>query len=168
MYEKNFPTCLFFASTIIGQQPALERVRVIGKNGEKPLIKAFKHEFGFSLHLTCFIHVRRNVKEKIREYNIGDELSVEIVDDIFGKKLGAVYIEGLVDAYDTEDFDEKLEKVITKWRNVSQPSCADIEGFINWFRVSKAPVVQESMLRSIREDCGLGSPPIKFTCNKCL
>ena len=72
-----------------------------------------------------------------------------------------------MDAYDTEDFDEKLEKVITKWRNVSQPSCADIEGFINWFRVSKAPVVQESMLQSIREDCGLGSLPIKFTANAC-
>ena len=96
-YKKNFPTYLFFASTIIGQQPALERVRVIGTDGEKPLINAFKHEFGFSQHLTCFIHVRRNVKEKVREYNIADELSVEIVDDIFGKKLGAVYIERLVD-----------------------------------------------------------------------
>ena len=55
----------------------------------------------------------RNVKEKISEYNIADEFSIEIVDDIFSKKLGAVYIEGLVDGYDTEDFDEKPKKVVT-------------------------------------------------------
>ena len=139
-YKKNFPTYLFFASTIIGQQPAL---RVIGTDGEKPLINAYKHEFGFSQ------------KVHVCEYNIADEFSVEIVDDIFGKKLGAVYIEGLVDGYDTKDFDEKLKKVITRWRHVLQPSCADIEGFINWFRVSKAQVVQESMLWSIKEAVGL-------------
>ena len=60
--------------------------------------------------MTFFI---RNVKEKVREYNNADEFSVEIVDDIFSKKLGAVYIEGLVDGYDTENFDEKLNKVVT-------------------------------------------------------
>ena len=61
--------------------------------------------------MTC---LSRNVKVKICEYNIANERSVEIVDDIFRKKLGAVYIEGLVDTYDTEDFDEKLEKEETK------------------------------------------------------
>ena len=62
-YKKNFPTYLFFASTLIGQCRALEGVRAIGTDGEQPLIEAFKHEFGFSQHLLCSIHVRRNVKQ---------------------------------------------------------------------------------------------------------
>ena len=45
--QENFPTYLSFASTNIGQQPALETVRVIGTDGEKPLINAFKHDLGF-------------------------------------------------------------------------------------------------------------------------
>jgi len=48
---------MFFASTIIGQCSNLGGVRVIGTDGEKALIDAFKHEFGFAQHLTCFIHV---------------------------------------------------------------------------------------------------------------
>ena len=46
-------------------------------------------------------------------------------------------------------------------------SCADVEGFMNWFRENKAPVIQQSMLQSITVKCGLGSPPISVTTNAC-
>ncbi len=65
-YKKSFSTYLFFASTLIGQYQELEGVRVVGTDGEQALIDAFKHEFGFAQHLTCFNHVRRNVKDKLR------------------------------------------------------------------------------------------------------
>ena len=107
-YKKSFATYLFFASSIVGQCRQLEGVRAIGTDGEKALIDAFKHEFGFAQHMTCFIHVGRNVKDKLRECNIPTQLSCEILD-IFGKKVGSVYIEGLVDAQDCIDFDEKVE-----------------------------------------------------------
>lgn len=42
-------------------------MRATGTDGEQPLIDAFLHEFGFALHLTCFIHVRRNIKDKLSE-----------------------------------------------------------------------------------------------------
>ena len=69
----------FFASSIIGQCKKLEAVRAIGTDGEKALIDAFKHEFGFAHHLTCFLHVRRNTKEKLRECNIPNQLCDEIL-----------------------------------------------------------------------------------------
>ena len=69
--------------------------------GEQALIDAFKHEFGFAQHMTCFVHVRRNVKDKLRDCCIPMQLSTDILDDIFGKKVGSVYIEGLVDAQDS-------------------------------------------------------------------
>ena len=57
----------------------------MGTEGEQALVDAFMHEFGFAQHLTCFIHVRRNVKEKLRVYNIPTQHSMEVLDDIFGK-----------------------------------------------------------------------------------
>ena len=81
----------------------------MGTDGEKALMDAFKHEFGFAQHMTCFNHVRRNVKDKLHQCSIPSQVSLEILDDIFGKKAGAVFIEGLVDARDTDDFDAKAE-----------------------------------------------------------
>jgi len=52
-----------------------------------------------------------------------------------------------------------------KWRNFDFPSVADIEGFVGWFQTRKAPVIRDSMLRAVREECGLGSPPHPFTTN---
>ena len=166
-YKKSFATYLFFASSVIGQCRQLEGVRALGTDGELTLIDAFKHEFGFAQHMTCFIHVRRNVKDKLRECNIPTQLSTNILDDIFGKKLGSVYIEGLVDAQDSSDFQEKVARLIEKWQDIALPSSGNMERFITWFQNCKAPVIRDSMLRSVREECGLGSPPSQFTTNAC-
>ena len=136
--------------------------RTVGTDGEKALIDAFKHEFGFAQHMTCFIHVRQNVK--LRDCNIPTQFSSDILDDILGKKVGPVYIEGLVDAQDCKDLQEKVKRFVERLQNASQ---ADMECFITWFQNHKTPVIQDSMLRSVREECGLGSPPSQFTTNAC-
>ena len=69
----------------------------------------------------------------------------------------------LVDASDSVDFREKLEKIIEKWQN----SSANLEMFISWFLNHKVPVIQDSALRLVREESGLGSPPSQFTTNAC-
>ena len=165
-YKKSFATYLFFASTIIGQCSHLEGVRVIGTDGEKALIDAFKHEFGFAQHLTCFIHVRRNIKDKLHECNIPSHLSIEILDDIFGKTMGTTRVEGLVDACSGTDFQEKFHLLVEKWQDAALPSSADIDGFLSWFQI-KSAVIEDTMLSTIREECGLGCPPIPFTTNAC-
>ena len=166
-YRKTFSTYLFFASTVIGQCKQLEGVRAIGTDGEQALSDAFKHEFGFAQHMTCFIHVQRNVKDMLHKCNIPPQNGNDIIDDIFGKRFGSTYVEGLVDASDSIDFQEKVEKILEKWRNLSVPSSANVERFISWFLNHKVPVIQDSMLRSVREECGLGSPPSQFTTNAC-
>ena len=115
-FKKSFATYLFFAATLIGQRRELG-VHALGTDGEKALLDAFKHKFGFAQHLTCFIHVHRNVKDKLNERNILSHLVIEILDDVFGKKIGTLYVEGLVDADDTDDFDAKLESLPTKWKS---------------------------------------------------
>ena len=95
-YKKNFSTYVFFALTLIGLSRQLQGVEAFGTDGEQALIDAFCHEFAFSHHLTCFIHVKCNIKEKCFEYNIPGDLSQQIQDGVVGKKIGGTY---LVDAF---------------------------------------------------------------------
>ena len=164
-YRKTFATYLFFASSLVGMSPQLEGVRAFGTDGEDALANALAHEFGFVQRLTCFIHVRRNVKDKLADCNIPSELAHKILDDIFGRKLGTVFVEGIVDASGVTDFQSKLEAVLQGWWVLSLPSTADLEKFIQYFSTRTAAVIRDTMLRPIREECGLGCPPDIFTTN---
>ena len=65
-YRKTFATYLFFASSIIGQCPQLQGVLSFGTDGERALIDAFRHEFSFSQHLTCFIFMSKEHQGQIK------------------------------------------------------------------------------------------------------
>ena len=49
--------------------------------------------------------------------------------------------------------------------NLSVQFNTEIEKFIAWFHTHKAPVIQDSMISSVREERGLGLPPSCFTTN---
>ena len=53
-----------------------------------------------------FIHVRRNVKDKLNECGIPHDLSNRILNDIFGQRLDTVFQEGLVESVDN-DYERK-------------------------------------------------------------
>ena len=55
-YKKAFPTYLFYASSLVGLRKDLAGLLAFGTDGEEALAQAFKHEFHFAVHLTCFIH----------------------------------------------------------------------------------------------------------------
>ena len=57
------------------------------------------------------------------------------------------------------------QSLIEKWRHLDMTSASDTEGFLQWFATHKGPVVRASMIRQVREECGLGSPPAVFTTN---
>ena len=88
-----------------------------------------------------------------------------ILNDVFGQRLGSVYQEGLVDSVNSDDYDNKLQTVIGSWRDAELQSTSDIEKFIDWFMANKSQAICQTMLRSIREDCGLGNPPSTFSTN---
>ena len=133
-YKKSFATYLFFASSLVGQSRQLESVRAMGTDGEKALIDAFKHKFSSAQHMTCFIYMCQNVKDKLRECNIPTQLSSDILDDIFGKKVGSIHIEGLIDTWNRNDFQKKVERFIERLQNASHPSQANMKCFITWFQ----------------------------------
>ena len=64
-----------------------------------------------------------------------------------------------------EDFPVKLEHVIASWESSPMPSSSNLAGFVNWFRNNKSHAIRDSMLKSLRVECGLGCPPEQFTTN---
>ena len=106
--------------------------------------------------------MRRNVKEKCNKYFLSSDSTNLILNGIFGTTVGDMYTEGLVDAMDDADFQNKLDLLIKSWQQLPMSSTANLEGFVCWFKAHKSHAIQSCMLRSVREECGLGSPPHAF------
>ena len=95
-YRKSFHTYLVFAATLIGLRPKLKGLCAFGTDGEKALFDGFRHEFHYAIHLTCFNHFRRNIKQYFQEHGVSSRDIPDIIDDIFGCQKGSVFLEGLV------------------------------------------------------------------------
>ena len=164
-YRKNFSTYKFLASCMIAQNRNLVGIRAFGTDSEKPLIEAFLHEFKFAVHLTCFNHVRRNIKDKLHDMKLPDDVQTEILNDIFGRKVGSTQLTGLVDSVNQYSFEEKLSTLISKWKLNDMSDDGPVSLFCSWFRTNKEEVIRDTMLLPVREEAGLGSPPEAFYTN---
>lgn len=90
----------------------------------------------------------------------------EIAADIFGKRCGSTYEEGLVDATSVEDFEAHFESCKAIWKERQSPYVPFIgPRFYEYFRRYKVQKVCHNMRRDLREATGLGSPPAIFTTN---
>ena len=85
----------------------------------------------------------------------------EILDDIFGKRVGTTFYEGLVDTKNEDEFENKLDALLCKWKKDEDKD----DKFFDWFLKNKVNVIKNSMLQPIREEAGLGSPPVSFYTN---
>ena len=166
-YRKTFSTYLFFSSSLVGLRPELRGIQAFGTDGEEGLAKAFSHTFSFALHLICFIHMKRNIKHDLSDRGLDATSQAMILEDIFGRQVGSVRQEGLVDCTSIAEFREKLEACKPVWDSIegNNPGCCT--GFHEWFVKYKSELVENCMLKSIREEAHLGSPPDEFCTNAC-
>lgn len=164
-YRKNFATFMYFANSLVALRQSLVGLRCFGTDGEKALVNAFLHEFRFSIHLYCQIHLRSNVKNELFRRNLPTSVVGEITNDIFGKQVGSAYLEGLVDADSEAVFYEKLEEKGGEWKQKEKDNSGCIPGFYGWFCENKVDLIVSGMLRSVREEAGLGCLPSSFTTN---
>ena len=106
----DFSAFNYFSSTLVGFSKKLRNLSTFSTDGQEALIDAFSHCFPNAVQLRCFIHFKRNVSEKLKEYGIPTSVAEEFLCDIFGKHSGSMYNEGLVDCTSDKDFGERLEK----------------------------------------------------------
>lgn len=163
-YRKTFHTYLFFAATLVGLRPGLEGLRAFGTDGEKALADAFSHEFHYAVRLTCSIHCRRNVKTQLQDLGYPESARREILDDLFGCQHGNTFSEGLVDSVNAKEFSQKLDILERRWDEITK-TCSAQPGFYDWFTRNKAATILQTMLKPVREEAGLGSPPDAFSTN---
>jgi hypothetical protein len=62
---KTFEIYHFFASSLIGLLPSLDKLLAFGTYGEEPLYMTFEKQFKYALRLRCFCHLRQNIKRKL-------------------------------------------------------------------------------------------------------
>ena len=114
--------------------------------------------------MTCFNHVRRNIKDKLHDLGIDKAIQAEVLDDIFSRRVGSTLLTGLVDSNSLDMYEEKLGCLLTKWRKHDPADSSDklVNQFCSWLIVNKDDVIRDSMLLPVR---GLGSPPDHFYTN---
>ena len=161
-YKKTFSTCLFFASCMISLNKNLKTLRAFGADGEVPLADAFSHEFKEAIRLTCFNHVRQNIKDEMRRLSIPEERQTVILNDIFGKQIGSTLLTGLVDSKSVATYEQKVVYLMEKWSLYDDTDQDSFAKFCSWFDVYKKEILRDTMLLPVRERAGLGSPPEPF------
>ena len=140
----------------------------VGTNGEQALVKALRDVFSEqTIHLRCFLHMKDNIRRKLTDLLLPESVREEIVRDIFGFQQGTVYVKGVLDASDEEDFSQRLVSLKEKWDTFEysihphqQPQ------FYSWLLKNEANDMKVSMISSVRESAGLGSPPAIYTTNR--
>lgn len=73
---------------------------------------------------------------------------MKILDNVFGKRIDDTFVEGIVDATDDEDFQEKLSSVKESWRSLGTTSSCNLEKLINYFNENKVSVLHDTMSKS--------------------
>ena len=164
--RKDFASFNYFANTMICFEKKLKEVLAFGTDGDQALIEAFAHNFPFAKQLRCFIHMKKNISTKLKDNGIPPSVSQEFVSDIFGKRSGGTYEEGLVDSADPTDFDSRLQNCKDVWNTRECPYQRPGQmSFFDYFNQYHASNVRHTMLKDVRIAVGLGYPPDIFTTN---
>ena len=86
--QKDFSSFNYFASTLVSHDRRLRNVLAFGTDGDQAIVESFAHNFPFALQLRCFIHLTRNIEDKLRSLAIPTEVAGEFIADIFGRRTG--------------------------------------------------------------------------------
>ena len=166
--EKNYESYYFFFSTLLKLEPKLDGIIAVGTDGEQAIVKALNAVFmGKPVHLRCFIHMKDNIRRKLTELLLPETIREEIIRDIFGTQQGTVYVMGILDALSPADFDDRLSSLKTKWDELEHSVHPHQEPqFYQWLLKNEVEDMKVSMIASVRESAGLGSPPVAYTTNR--
>lgn len=86
--------------------------------------------FRDAAHLLCFIHFRHNLSDKLKALGVSQGAMQEILRDVLGEKTSqmmedssddegcGVFISGLVNADNGDDFNNQLESLCEKWNRI--------------------------------------------------
>ena len=81
------------------------------------------------------------MKDKCNDLCIPSDVTQKIIDDIFGHTLADTFIEGLVDSENDIDFQEKVDSVVSSWREMPTPSSVDMKDLSAGFFLTRCKLL---------------------------
>ena len=119
-------------------------MKTIGTDRETALSNALLMAFENAVHLRCFNHVNKNVKNKLKDIGVSKTDKTRILTDIFGS-TGDISLKmtGLTDCFTHAEFDQKLDQLKLKWENA-------VPGFWTWFKRNQSDTIKHHMIQSVR------------------
>jgi len=63
----------------------LAKILAYGTDGEATLVKAFKQQFCFAVHLRCFRHIKQDIQRKLNDMGFKANVVSEILSHIFDR-----------------------------------------------------------------------------------
>ena len=114
------------------------------------------------MHVLCFLHFCQNIEHKLQEFGVSSAVIKEYRRDIFGNPQ---YLQvGLVDVSSKSELESKLASLEKKWNDLEKPFHSP-PGFYEWFQEHSLDVIADCVIRPLREQVGLGSPPAPYYTN---
>ena len=63
----DFSAFKYFSSMLVGLEKQLKNVLTFGTDGDRALVEALAHNFPFATQLCCFLHFKKNIKQKLKD-----------------------------------------------------------------------------------------------------
>ncbi len=136
---------------MVDKKPDIKNLCVLGTDGESELAEAFKQHCPSLIHLLCFNHVRRNIKDKLISMKVPQPVISMVLDDIFGEQTENVFEHGLVDSDDETEFQKKITQLKLVWQSRLSPFKGQDNNqiFHDWFVRYQAKRIKENMLKPV-------------------
>eukprot|EP00118_Oscarella_pearsei_P020416 m.221086 g.221086 ORF g.221086 m.221086 type:complete len:669 (+) comp39954_c1_seq15:519-2525(+) len=163
-HRKLYDSYSFLFTSLVTARPALKNLQAFGTDGAN-LVRAMSHAFPQAEQLRCFLHVRRNLKDKLNRLDLPPGVIQEILHDIFGDSLKTD--ESLVDSPNDELFNERLLSLKGKWDSLEQKHGRPNQAceFYLWFEKYQSETFRKHMITPVRTRAGMGKNPSPFYTN---
>ena len=162
---KEFEDYHYLASQLKTHCANFESLTAFGTDGEINIANAFVCELPGSIHLRCKIHLHDNIDRKLSSLSYDKVARQEVLNSIFGKRVGNTRTKALTDASTAEEFDTMLNDLETKWLQIETSQHSGDVQFFSWFKNHLVVVMKENVIASVRQNAGLGCPPEFYTQN---
>ena len=161
-HRKMYQTYHTLASRILAANPKLKGIKAIITDGEEPLQNSFNYVFSRAQPLRDFRHFRQNMDSALKDMGISAKKDRDpFLNDVFGHTEDDVYVKGLCDAEDEQEFRVLLDSYRDVWKEREALTLSNANERVFAWITNRAERLCKTTIREARKKAGIGSPPKK-------
>ena len=150
---KDESTYLSLLHCLLRAVPGLGNfLHATGTDDESALRNAIAAGFPQSHPRLCYLHSKKNIKEKLRRLGLSQALSGRIIEDNYAKGTSLLW------SNSKEEFDRRVQVLMQDWHTLESSERKEPE-FVEYFRKFKLEDMRERMAMYVVRELGLGEEP---------